>query len=337
MSVPAAATLEVRVGDLPMARPFRIANRVFNSTPIVTAEVRSAQVRGRGEAAGVYYMGDSPDRMADTLCALAAEVAGGLDRAALQHRLPPGGARNALDCALWEHESLRHRIPVWRLAGLAPPRPLVTTMTIGAADPGVMAQIASADYADARALKLKLTGDASLDAERVRAVRALRPDVWIGVDANQGFTPDTLDSLLSTLVDCQVRLVEQPFARGAEALLDGLALPIPVAADESCLDLAELETLPGRFDIVNIKLDKCGGLTEGLAMARRAIEIGLGVMVGNMCGSSLAMAPAFLVGQSSQVVDLDGPILLGHDRTLGAIYGGGEIWCPSTLWGASEP
>jgi L-alanine-DL-glutamate epimerase-like enolase superfamily enzyme len=319
--------------ELAMAKPFRISGYTFQSTAIVVATLRRGLLSGRGEASGVYYTGDTPAKICDTLMDLAEEVATGLTREALQRRLPPGGARNALDCAMWELESLEAGKPVWQLAGLEQPQPLLTTLTLGAEDPAVMAQ-GALDFAQARALKLKLSGDADLDIARVRAVRSARPDVWIGVDANQGYTAATIATLIPVLVDCGVSLLEQPFARGDEASLDGLRLPLPVAADESCLDLAELETLPGRFDVVNIKLDKCGGLTEALAMARRAPQLGLKVMVGNMSGSSLAMAPAFVVGQLCDVVDLDGPILLKQDRVPGVSYTDGQVWCPAKVWGA---
>ncbi len=331
----ADTVLSVVTDELPLAKPFRISGYTFHSTPIVEAHIRSGSLVGRGEAAGVYYTGDTTDVFVAQVRAMIPEIARGLTRADLQGALPPGGARNALDCALWELESLETGRPAWAIAGLAAPRALMTTLTLGADDPGVMATGAVTDYAHGKALKLKLSGETDLDIERVRAVRLARPDVWMGVDANQGYDAASIAALIPVLMDCRVSLLEQPFRRGAEAQLDGLRLPLPVAADESCLDLAELETLPGRFDVVNIKLDKCGGLTEGLAIARRAAELGLKVMVGNMSGSSLAMAPAFVVGQLCDVVDLDGPVLLKQDRVPGVSYTDGMIWCPAEVWGAA--
>ena len=190
-------------------------------------------------------------------------------------------------------------------------------------------------YRQARALKLKLTGQAALDAERVRAVRRARPEVWLGVDANQGFTPDTLEELMPTLVTSAVKLVEQPFARGREADLDDFESPIPVAADESVQGISDIESLAGRFDVVNIKLDKCGGLTEGLAMAAEARRLGMNVMVGNMVGTSLAMAPAFLVGQLCDIVDLDGPIFITRDRIPAISYDQGFAFYPDKGWGSA--
>jgi len=252
--------------------------------------------------------------------------------------LPPGGARNAVDCALWELDAARAGRMVWELAGLHATNPLVTTFTLGADEPAAMA-VGARKYLHARALKLKLTGELDLDMARVRAVRAARPGAWIGVDANQGYRIDALNSLIPVLVEADVSLLEQPLARGREADLQGYVSPVPIAADESALCLADIPGLAGRFDVVNIKLDKCGGLTEALAMAHRARELGLKVMVGNMVGTSLAMAPGFVVGQLCDVVDLDGPTFLKRDRTPGATYADGKIWCGDDVWGgpASQP
>jgi L-alanine-DL-glutamate epimerase-like enolase superfamily enzyme len=191
----------------------------------------------------------------------------------------------------------------------------------------------AAAYTQARALKLKLTGDPALDAARVRAVRTRCPSAWIGVDANQGYSAATLASLLPVLVEANIALLEQPCVRGRESDLDGIERPLPFAADESILDLAELEARHHRFDVINIKLDKCGGLTEGLLMAKRARELGKQVMVGNMCGTSLAAAPAFVLGQYCDIVDLDGPIFLAKDRTPSVKYEDGYIHCGDEVWG----
>ena len=251
--------------------------------------------------------------------------------------MPASGARNALDCALWELEAQRSGLPVWQLAGLTAPRPLRTTFTLGAADPAVMAAGAQTGFcAQALALKLKLTGDTLVDIERVRAVRQARPEVWLAVDANQGYTPASIEALLPVLVACQVKLLEQPFARGREQDMRLVDFPLQTAADESCLHLAELDAVVGLFDVINIKLDKCGGLTEGLLMARRAAQLGLDVMVGNMGGTSLAMAPAFVLGQLCDVVDLDGPTILTQDCSPAVRYESGCIDIPAGLWGSSQ-
>ncbi len=325
----------VAVETLRLKAPFRISGHTFNDVPVLIAALEQDGERGEGEAAGVYYLDDYPVGMVATLREAAPEIETGVTREALRRLLPAGGARNAVDCALWALESRLSGRPVWALAGLPAPRSLLTTFTLGAESPETMAR-GALGYADARAIKLKLSGDTDLDIERVRAVRRVRGDVWLGVDANQGYSPVTLEPLIPVLVECKVSLLEQPFKRGREADLDGLKLPLPVAADESCLDLAELERMAGRFDVVNIKLDKCGGLTEGLMMAERAKALGLKVMVGNMVGTSLAMAPAFVLGQLCDVVDLDGPTFLVADRTPGVRYAGGEIWCPEEVWGAAS-
>jgi L-Ala-D/L-Glu epimerase len=226
-------------------------------------------------------------------------------------------------------------VPVWKLAELPPPKALITTFTLGADDPEAMA-MGARKYAQARALKLKLTGDLDLDSARVRAVRKARPEVWMGVDANQGYSIEALDSLLRVLIEADVSLLEQPLKRGHEADLEGCISSIPIAADESALSFVDLAGLKGRFDVVNIKLDKCGGLTAGLAMAREARRLGLQVMVGNMVGTSLAMAPAFVLGQLCDVVDLDGPIFLAQDRTPGMTYVDGRAWSEEGVWGAAQ-
>ena len=248
--------------------------------------------------------------------------------------LPPGGTRNAVDCALWELEASRSGVPAYRLAGIDAPRPLVTTFTLGADEPEVMAQGAR-DYAHARAIKIKLTGSLELDVARVRAVRDARPDVWLGVDANQGYVAHDLHALVRGMSEQGVALIEQPLPRGSEVDLEGFESAIPIAADESVLGLDDIAGLVGRFQVVNIKLDKCGGLTEALMMAAEARRLGLGVMVGNMVGTSLAMAPAFILGQLCDVVDLDGPTFLKEDRTPGVEYRDGQIWCPDEVWGTS--
>jgi L-alanine-DL-glutamate epimerase-like enolase superfamily enzyme len=331
-TTPGTMTLEVRRADLRLVAPFRISGYTFESTPVVVATASRRGVSGRGEAAGVYYLDDTPEKAAAQLRALAPTLEEGLTREAVQRLLPPGAARNALDCALWELEARERNVEVWQLAGLAAVRPLLTTVTLGAGDPAVMAAGAKANHF-ARALKLKLTGDTDVDIARVRAVRAARPDVWLGVDANQGFTPPTLAPLLPVLVEAGVKLLEQPFRRGREADLDGLRLPVPVAADESCLHLGELEAMRGRFDVVNIKLDKCGGLTEGLAIARGARALGMKVMVGNMLGTSLSVGPGFILGQYCDVVDLDGPLLIAEDPPPTVRYDDGYLSCPPEVWG----
>ncbi len=330
-----ALKLTVEKVNLPFSAPFRISGFVFDSQDAIVVTVDDGQHSGRGEAAGVYYLEDDADHIIAVLESKRADIEAGIDRKALQRLLPAGGARNALDCALWELEARRTGRPVWELAGLPPPKPLLTTFTLGAESPAQMAQGAK-QYAIARALKLKLTGDMALDMDRVRAVRAARPDAWIGVDANQGYTIEALKPLIAGLLDARVSQLEQPLKRGCEAQLQGFVSPIPLIADESALTLPDLAGLVGRFDLVNIKLDKCGGLTEGLAMAHEARRLGLGVMVGNMVGTSLAMAPSFVLGQLCDVVDLDGPTFLKHDPPPTITYSDGMIWCDEHVWGSQS-
>lgn len=329
-------TLDVRVEKYPLKQPFHITGYTIVDSEVVTVTLQRGDHRGRGEAAGVYYRaGDDIPGVVKQIEAVRARIEAGITRESLQDLLPTGGARNAVDCALWDLEGKEIGRPAWQLADLEQPRALLTTFTVGANGPGKMAADARA-YTQAKAIKLKLTGE-PVDAERVRAVRAARPEVWLAVDGNQGFTRATLTTLLPVLIESGVKLIEQPFRVGQEAELDGLHSPIPVAADESAQGLADLPGLVGRFDVVNIKLDKCGGLTEGLVMAREARRLGLEVMVGNMTGTSLAMAPSFLVGQLCQVVDLDGPALLSCDRTPSVQYQNGTISCPDALWGSPDP
>ncbi|WP_245156304.1 dipeptide epimerase [Agrilutibacter solisilvae] len=325
--------LELANELLQLSAPFRISGHVFRDSPVTVATLRQGGCTGRGEAAGVYYLADRPADMLPALEAVRGTIEAGISRDELRELLPRGGARNAVDCALWELEAARAGVPAWQLAGMERPRRLLTTFTVGADEPAVMARRAQA-YTHARAIKVKLTGELELDQDRVRAIRAARPEVWLGVDANQGYEAQALSRLLPTLVDAGVSLLEQPCARGRESELDGVEHIIPIAADESILDLAELESRGRWFDVVNIKLDKCGGLTEGLLMARHARELGLQVMVGNMVGTSLAMAPAFLLGQYCDVVDLDGPLFLTRDRDHGLVYADGHVDCPENVWGA---
>lgn len=335
MSNPSRIEMQLRNESLRLAAPFRISGYVFEESPVTVVTLRQDGHTGCGEAAGVYYLGDRPENMLATLEAHRERIEAGLTREELRLLLPPGGARNALDCALWELESKRKGVNAWMLAGIEAPQPLLTTFTVGADTPELMAKGASA-YSHARAIKLKLTGEVELDIARVRAVRAACPDAWIGVDANQGYAHDTLLTLIPALVEARVSLLEQPCARGHESELDGISHVIPIAADESVQGLDEIDALVGRFDVVNIKLDKCGGLTEGLMMAERARVLGLRVMVGNMVGTSLAMAPAYILGQMCDIVDLDGPLFLTRDRSPGMIYADGHARCPDAVWGAPD-
>lgn len=320
------------VEQWPLKRPFAISGRTFSASDVLVVKARAAGHTGWGEASGVYYKGETPAAMAAQIM----EATAGrteLSRPSLASVLPSGGARNAVDCALWDLEAKLAGQPVWRLAGVGRPQPLRTTYTIGADTPAQMATVAT-DFADAARLKMKLVGDAE-DANRVRAVRQARDDAWLMVDANQSFTPDRFDSLLPDLVSARVSLIEQPFPVGSEAYLDGLQCPIPIAADESVQTLSDIASLVGRFQVINIKLDKCGGLTQALAMVDESRRLGFTVMIGTMASTSLGLAPAYLVGQLCDLADLDAGLFLTTDRKGHAIYHRGMVTCPSDLWGSA--
>lgn len=312
------------------ATPFRITNYVFTHSESVVARLTDGIHTGWGEAGGVYYHDETAANMLRQIEAVRDQIERGCDREGLRQLLAPGGARNAVDAAMWDLEAKRAGSPVWKLAGVPQPKPLRTTFTVSAGSPEEMAK-AAADYVDATAIKLKLTEENP--GACVKAVRAARPDVWLGVDANQGFTRASLEAAMPAMIEAGVAMIEQPVPIGRDADLAGLKSPIPLAADESAQSFSQLSDLVGLYDIVNIKLDKCGGLTEGLAMAREARRLGLGVMVGCMSGTSLAMAPAFVLGQLCDFVDLDGPTFLAGDRPVPAQYAHGQIWCPEELWG----
>ncbi|MEO7602744.1 MAG: dipeptide epimerase [Sphingomicrobium sp.] len=327
--------LDIRSETLRLKAPFRISGHVFETSDVVVVTLREGDLVGRGEGCGVYYMGDDLPHMLGDIQAAGGAIEAGLTREELRLVMPPGGGRNAVDCALWELEAARAGVPAWTLAGEPSPKPLLTTFTLGADTPEAMAEGAR-DYADARAIKVKLTGDLPLDIARVAAVRAARPDVWLGVDGNQGFGRDDLEPLVDALQEHSVKLLEQPLPRGREAELEGFESAIPIAGDESLLSLADVAQAPGRFQVVNIKLDKCGGLTEGLLMAVEARRLGLQVMVGTMVGTSLSTAPALILGQQCDIVDLDGPTFLAADRDPGVDYIDGMVSAAPEVWGSGK-
>jgi len=324
--------LTVAIETFQLKKPFHISGHTMVDAVVVTVQLGRNGLVGCGEASGMYYrQNDDPASIVRQIQDVRTRIEEGIDRAELQKLLPMGGARNALDCAFWDLEAQEKAQPAWKLAGFSSVRPLLTTFTVGAGSPDVMAADARA-YQQAKAIKIKLTGQPS-DDDRVRAVRDARSEVWLGVDANQGFSRPFLEKLMPILIDARVKLIEQPFAVGEESLLDGFSSPIALAADESVQDASDLARVVGRFDTVNIKLDKCGGLTAGLDLAKKAASLGLNVMVGNAVGTSLAMAPGFVLGQACSVVDLDGPVFLATDRDTAAIYEDGSIFCSDKLWG----
>lgn len=326
--------LKVRTERWPLRQTQRITGYSFTDVETVFVSLSQDGLEGRGEANGVYYRGEEPAGMVAQIEAVRRELEAGPSREALRGLLPAGGARNAVDCALWELESKRTGRPVWELAGLKSTRPVPTTRTIFADSAEAMAEEAR-ELEGAPSIKLKLLGD-DQDAARIRAVREVWPDVWLCVDANQGFDRAGFAALLPVLVEARVRLIEQPFPAGDEALLDGLERPIPVAADESVQGLADLPALVGRFDVVNLKLDKSGGLTEALLMAREARRLGLGLMTGCMIATSLAMAPAFVLAQLCDVADVDGPLYLSRDREPAVTYAGFRLEAGEDVWGRTS-
>ena len=324
--------LDLSVERFAYKKPFRISGHIFTETALLVATLSDGTHTGRGEGAGVYYLGDDIDHMVAQANSVRTAIEHGISRAELQEILPAGGARNAIDCAYWDLEAKQVDRPVWEIAGLGEPHPLLSTLTLGADDPAAMAEAALAIDPDAP-IKVKLTGDLDDDIARITAIRAARPGIWIGVDANQGYDIDTLKQLLPILVANNVAQLEQPIRKGRESDLDGLKRPLPFVADESAVTLADTAAIVGRFDVVNIKLDKCGGLTEGLEIARQARMLGLDIMVGNMMGTSLSMAPSYILGQLCDIVDLDGPTFLAADRQPSVLYSKGKIHCASNIWG----
>ena len=314
----------------PTKAPFKITGYTFGDCEVVVATLTTDGVSGSGEAFGVYYHDETPASMAAEIGELNRLLETGISREELRQRVPAGGARNAVDCALWDLEAQRSGIPAFVTAGLGTLAPLKTTYTVGAGTPDEMA-LAARSYAPAPLLKLKLTGED--DASRLAAVRAARPDAWIGVDANQGFTRTSLEALMPVLVDLNIGLIEQPVRVGDEESLRSLNSPIPLAADESVQSFADIAKLLGTFDVINIKLDKCGGLTEALAMIKEVRRLGMRPMVGCMQASSLGIAPAFLAGQFCDYVDLDAAMFLTKDREPSFVYADGVICPQESGWG----
>ncbi len=310
-----------------LAQVFRISRGARTEAQVLTVRVGEGGAAGWGEC--VPYA-----RYGETLALVAGEIEGlgPVDRVSLQEALPAGAARNAVDCALWDLQAKQAGRRVWQLAGLARPGPEVTAYTLSLDTPAKMrAQAATNGYRPL--LKTKLGGGED-DVARIEAVRAGAPDARIIVDANEGWTADLYKALAPVLLRLGVEMVEQPLPAGQDDALLELERVLPVCADESCHDRASLAGLKGRYDLVNIKLDKTGGLTEALALRDAAVAEGFGIMVGCMVGSSLAMAPAVLVAQGAAVVDLDGPLLLAEDRDVALVYDGAGVHPPeAALWG----
>ena len=324
-------SLAVRTERWPIAGSFTISRGAKTQAEVVVAEVSDGPHVGRGECVPYARYGETVAGVAAALEAMRVPLATGLTRPALQHAMSAGAARNALDCALWDFDAKASGKPVHGLAGLPELRTLVTAYTISLGTPETMGKAAQ-DAAGRKLLKVKLGGEG--DPERIRAVRAAAPGCELIVDANEAWTANDLAKNLAACAEAGVTLVEQPLPAANDAALASIARPIPVCADESVHDRASLGALVGKYDAVNIKLDKTGGLTEALALAAEAERLGFAIMVGCMVATSLSMAPAMLVAQRARVVDLDGPLLLARDREHGLRYEGSLVYpAVSALWG----
>lgn len=317
--------------DWEYASTFRIAYRTRTHAETVWVQLERDGLIARGEALGIPYHGETTDVLLDQLASVVNDVRNGATRADLAALLPAGGARNALDCALWDMEAKLAGRRVWELLGLQSVHALNTAYTLGLDAPQAMARAAAAASAYSL-LKLKLNGDG--DLERVLGVREARPDARLIVDANQAWSEDQLAELAPQFAALGVGLIEQPLPAGKDEMLTRFRSPVPLCADESCQTRESLTALEGKYDFVNVKLDKAGGLTEAWQLARVALRRRLRVMIGCMGGSSLSMAPAFVVGQLCDVVDLDGPLLAKSDVPDAIRYEGSRMLAPQEqLWG----
>ncbi|WP_374547321.1 N-acetyl-D-Glu racemase DgcA [Rhodoblastus sp.] len=314
-----------------MQNPFVIARGAKTEAVVVVATIRQGAFAGRGECTPYARYGESVDSVTQQIESVRAAIEAGADRATLQALLPAGAARNALDCALWDLDAKMTGVPAYQLAGLHRLAPCVTAFTLSVGTPDEMARAAQA-AADRPVLKVKLAGAG--DSARLAAVRAAAPEAELIVDANEAWRPENLDENFAACAAAGVALVEQPLPAGADALLAERRWPVAICADESVHDRKGLAALRPRYDLVNVKLDKTGGLTEALALADEAEQLGFGLFVGCMVASSLAMAPALLLAGRARFVDLDGPLLLARDRPEGLRYQGSTIFPPDpALWG----
>ena len=317
--------------NFPLHSPFVITGYTFTELEAVWVTLTAGEHRGRGEACGIYYLGDTQDSMMVQLEQVRSAVESGATRLEIQELLLPGGARNALDCAYWDLECKVSGQTIWQLLGITP-HELITVATIGIGTPEEMATRAR-ELSDFAHLKVKL--DDQMPIERLRAVRDARPDAQLVIDVNQGWSRDSLEEYLPELLELGVAMVEQPLPRGDDTLLRGIQSPIPIGADESLMNVAEYDEVAPFYDVINVKLDKCGGLTEALEIVKCAQRDGKKIMVGNMTGTSLSMAPSYVIGQFCEFVDIDGPVLLKRDLSGGLHYrDGGKVSLPAgNLWG----
>jgi L-Ala-D/L-Glu epimerase len=325
------ATLGAEVERWPLAEAFIIARGSKSEAEVVVAEIRDGAHRGRGEAVPYARYGETVAGVLDQIEAVRGRIEAGAGRAELQGLMPPGAARNALDCALWDLEAKRAGVRAWTLAGRARLDPVKTCFTISLRSPEAMAQAARIN-ARRPMLKVKIGGPDDLEA--VEAVRKAAPRSRLIVDANEALSFETLRRLAPELARLGVLVLEQPLPAGEDAALEGYDSPLPLCADESLHTRAELADCARRYGLVNIKLDKAGGLTEALALATEARAAGLSLMIGCMVATSLAMAPALILAQGAEIVDLDGPLLMARDRKPGLRITGSLIEAPPPeLWG----
>jgi L-alanine-DL-glutamate epimerase-like enolase superfamily enzyme len=317
--------------DFPLRTVFRISRGARTTAEVVTVEIRDGDAIGRAECTPYTRYGETREGVVADILRMAGPIGEGMTRAELQSALPAGAARNAVDCALWDLEAKRTGRRVWEIAGLPEPGPVVTVMTISLDETEAMAAQA-AENAHRPMLKLKLTGDG--DLERVTAIRKAAPDSRIVVDANEGWSTDHLDRYAAAFADLGVEMIEQPLHADADGALTGRTFTVPIGADESCHTADDLPALRSKYQIVNIKLDKTGGLTEALRLRAAARAAGFRVMVGCMMGTSLAMAPGVLVAQGVAFVDLDGPLWMARDRDPPLRFDGSLVHpADPALWG----
>jgi len=323
--------MSVEIERFPIAGTFSISRGSKTEAAVVTCSISDGDAVGRGECVPYARYGESLESVAAAIEAARRHVEGGIDRNGLLAVMKPGAARNAVDCALWDLEAKQTGRRAHVIVGREAPRRLTTAMTISLSDPETMAAQARAQ-AHRPLLKAKVGADG--DIARMRAVAAAAPDSRIILDANEGWTEGNISDNLAAAASLGIALIEQPLPAGRDEMLRHIPHPVPVCADESLHTADDLDELVGCYDAINIKLDKTGGLTAALVLRERARSLGFGVMVGCMVGTSLAMAPAVLLAQDADFVDLDGPLLLARDREPGLDYEGSLILPPEpALWG----
>ena len=319
-------TLTATTETFPMDGVFTISRGSRTEAVVVTVTATDGAHTGRGECVPYARYGETVDSVLAQIA-----KAGPMETPRDAQAMPAGAARNAVDCALWDLEAKRSGEPVHSLLGLPPPAPVTTAYTLSLGEPDAM-RAKAAEHAHRPLLKIKLGGEG--DLARLRAVRAGAPNATLIIDANEGWTPESYAALAPELIALGVAMVEQPLPAANDEALRDMDRPLPVCADEACHDRTTLPALRGKYDMINIKLDKTGGLTEALALRDAAVELGFGIMVGCMVGTSLAMAPAVLVAQGAQIIDLDGPLLLAKDRDTPLTFKGSTLNPPvPALWG----